>query len=159
MGKYARMRELGLEDLATITMPMHIWHGVISSYEDTDWDNCHADTLFNEVRHAVYPERVPHMPGLKLNDEVAVTLKVKTWHAFLAVYNSCQWSSQYATVLYSEIQEALMDPVYVREQEAAHQQHHAEMQQSGMLGGLFPWMNQGGPQVPPNPEGLEDPEQ
>jgi hypothetical protein len=92
------------------------------------------------------------MRETKLNDEVTVTLPAHIWNGFVASYQCAPWSCQHATAVAQAAQEALIDPVYLREQEAEMQQMHAE---HGPLGFLFGITGQH-PQVPPDTRGLED---
>lgn len=99
------------------------------------------------------------MRDLKLNDEVTVTAPAHIWLGFVAAYSQCEWNSQYATAIAAEAQEAMADPLWIKETEAAHQKMYAE--HNAQVIGAFPFPfnfgNPQDPQVPPDTRGLEDP--
>lgn len=89
------------------------------------------------------------MRDISLNEPVTITLPAHLWLSAMSGYAECEWSSTVMTLLMTRVQEALLDPVYLKEQ-LAKQQHQQDMQQAA-----FNQMVTGRPpEIPPNMEGL-----
>jgi hypothetical protein len=89
-----------------------------------------------------------HLPrpkaGLGMADPVQVTLPAHVWLSFLASYGTAKWTCNYASAIALEARAAVIDPVWLKESEASHQQQHDTMQSiaARMLGQS--------PDLPPN---------
>lgn len=92
-------------------------------------------------------------PDLKVNDEVSVTLPAIVWVSFVSSYIDAEWNSSAANAVVNAAQHAYLDPVWIKEREAANQaQQSRVMPMFGIpLASLF-----GNPdeQVPPDASGL-----
>lgn len=70
-------------------------------------------------------DNVPRMRAdMKLNDPVTVTLPAWVWLSFDAAYTAARWHCDEASLIAIAIQEQMMDPVFLKEREARHQQEH-----------------------------------
>jgi len=76
---------------------------------------------------------------LGMNDEVAISLPAFIWHGFTAVYLAHPDKFHEAHQIAKAAQYALLDPVYIREAEAAHQEMESRNPGGaiGLLGALF----------------------
>jgi len=82
---------------------------------------------------------------MELNDKVAIELPVHIWLGFLYGYSGSDWSNMCAGEIASAVQEAVMDPVFLKEQ-AAKQQEHIDLHNAA-----FQTMVTGRPpEMPPN---------
>lgn len=92
------------------------------------------------------------MREMDLNAPVSITLPAHVWRGFLAAYCSTKWESTDATSIMMEIQDALFDPLWAREQQAEAQRKHDEYHRrmSGILPGFLP------PEIPPDAGNLTD---
>jgi hypothetical protein len=61
--------------------------------------------------------------NLSLNDLVSLELPVSIWLGFLYTYNSADWNDVCAGRIAVEIHDNLLDPLYLKEQQAAAQAH------------------------------------
>jgi hypothetical protein len=93
---------------------------------------------------------IGRMRTMDLNEPVTLTLPAHVWLGFLASYSATKWACMYATAIHAEAMEALLDPLWLKEREAArarrHDQEHALM--SRIIPG-FP-----APDIPPDAGGL-----
>ncbi len=65
----------------------------------------------------------PRMKPIELNEPVPITLPAHIWVGFLSAYMSTEWGNSNAGYICEAIEELLMDPVWLKEQQAAFQQH------------------------------------
>lgn len=87
------------------------------------------------------------MRDIGLNEPVSVTLPAHVWLGFAASYISSDFSSPDANQLVTAVQRELLDPLYIKEQEA---QAQAQQDQAHSL---FQHLATGvTPEVPPNME-------
>lgn len=87
------------------------------------------------------------MRDIGLNDKVSVELPAYVWLGFAASYISSSFNSPDANEVVTAVQRALLDPLYLKEQEAHHQQQHDQAQS------FFNTIVSGNPpEVPPNME-------
>lgn len=94
------------------------------------------------------------MRDLKLNDQISIKLPVHVWAGFMATYLETDWSGGDANAVFREVQEALYDPRWRKEKEAAHQRQHDEANQriKDMLPPGFPFP---GLDIPPDAGDLD----
>lgn len=85
---------------------------------------------------------------MSLNEPVTITLPAHIWLGFMFAYSDSEWSNLCAGKIAFEAQKAVMDPVYVKEQEAKIQAQ-ADMQHAA-----FHHMFTG--QHPENPPNVTD---
>lgn len=86
---------------------------------------------------------------LKLGDPVQVTLPTFVWMSFAASYGTCDWNDPYATQIQQAALEAILDPIYVKEQQAAAQEAHDQAHAQ-----FHHFVTGQPPEVPPH---MEDP--
>ena len=89
------------------------------------------------------------MRDIGLNDPVTIILPAHIWIAAMSAYAEAEWGNAPMSVVFRKVQETILDPLYMREQEAAHQQQQDYQQdffQHTTTGQL--------PEVPPNAEDL-----
>src|SRR5512146_2163413 len=94
----------------------------------------------------------PKMRDLKIGDMVKIDLPAHVWLGFLASYTAApDYNCAHANTIAGAVQEALVDPLYMKEKRAEAERLATEQQQfmSNMIPG-FP-----GPQIPPDLSGLE----
>jgi hypothetical protein len=68
------------------------------------------------------------MRDMSLNDPISVEAPVHMWLALTAAYNDCDWSNENLSEVLRRALHQIMDPIFIREQEAAAQ--HAQDQQA-----------------------------
>ena len=90
---------------------------------------------------------------MDLNEEVTITLPAHIWAGFIFTYNNADWTELCASKIALAAQNAILDPVYLREQEAAAQsqvdmQHAAFMHMTGQPMDIPPNIMDG---IPPQP--------
>jgi hypothetical protein len=86
------------------------------------------------------------MKDINLNEPIAVEVPAHIWLALTAAYNDCDWTNDNLGYVLSKAMRQIMDPIYVKEQEAAaHEQ--AEAQQN-----FFQHMATHFPGIPEGPE-------
>lgn len=61
---------------------------------------------------------------LSVKADVTVSLPAHVWIGFIAAYNSTRWISPDASAIGYAAMQQMLDPVYIKEQEAEHEQHH-----------------------------------
>lgn len=90
-------------------------------------------------------DKYGRMREITLNEPVTITLPAHVWCGFLAAYVAAKWSCADASVILNEVQNALFDPLWLRERQAEVQRVHDERHRliSGITG--FP-----GPMTPPD---------
>jgi len=66
---------------------------------------------------------------MDLSEPVTITMPAHTWLGFLFGYTESEWSSICAGAICTGIQDALMDPIFLRE-EAAKVQANADVHQA-----------------------------
>lgn len=87
------------------------------------------------------------MKDLGLNDPVSVTLPVHVWLGFAASYIASDFNSPDANRVVTAIQYEMLDPLFIKEQEA-----HTQLQQD-QAQAVFHHLATGAiPEVPPNME-------
>lgn len=92
---------------------------------------------------------LPRYKKMDLSEPVTVTLPAHIWMSFAAAYQSTDWADPYASLIAKTAQEEMLDPIYIRERQAAMQQQRDEHKS------IFDAMFTGRPpEVPPN---MEDP--
>jgi hypothetical protein len=89
------------------------------------------------------------MRNITLNEKVAIELPAHIWLAFMAQYATTKWSSDAASHIVVNIQEALLDPIYIKERQAEAQSYH---DRSDLAFQMFMGQH---PDIPPNMEGPE----
>lgn len=90
---------------------------------------------------------------LKIDEQVSVTLPAHIWLGFIASYSAfSDYNCGYANMIGSAAQEAMLDPVYLRERQAETERQLAQHQH--MMSNMIPGFP--GPQIPPDLSGLED---
>ena len=85
------------------------------------------------------------MKSISLNEPVSITLPVHTWHGFMSAYLSTKWNSEDASTIAREVIDKLFDPVFLKEREAAmdeHRDQHRSFMQTIITGEP--------PEVPPH---------
>lgn len=89
----------------------------------------------------------PKLKKLGMNEMVSIEMPAHMWLSFLAGYLASEWSTGSANTLAEQIQEALLDPLYVKEKQA-------EMQflQDQRNAGLQQFFTGQPPETPPNME-------
>lgn len=69
------------------------------------------------------------MQDISLNEPISVEAPAYVWLGLMAAYNTVDWSDQNMNAILSKVQHAIMDPIWIREREAAMQeqadQHNA----------------------------------
>lgn len=55
--KYGLMRQLGLNDPVTVTLPAHVWAGFLSAYGSSEWSNSDTNAIMIEARDALFDPR------------------------------------------------------------------------------------------------------
>lgn len=90
------------------------------------------------------------MKDLGLNEPIAIIAPAHIWLTAMAGYAEIEWNSSAMAIILVKVQEALMDPLYLNERLAQHQQQH-DVQEAAMR--MFTGQQ---PDIPPNQEGLED---
>lgn len=68
------------------------------------------------------------MRDLGLNDMIQVEAPVYLWLAIIAAYNDCDWNNGNFNNILGQVQEKIMDPIWLNEQQAAAQQAHDDAQ-------------------------------
>jgi hypothetical protein len=65
---------------------------------------------------------------MELNEKVAINIELPAhvWLSFLFGYGESEWSNMGASKIAFVVQEAMLDPIFLREQ-AAEQQQHLDM--------------------------------
>jgi hypothetical protein len=48
------MRDIGLNDPVTVTLPAHVWMGFIGAYAATKWQSSYVDQIGSEVIDQLY---------------------------------------------------------------------------------------------------------
>lgn len=86
----------------------------------------------------------PRYRKMDLSDPVTITLPAHVWFGFCAAYVSAEWADYYATRITKEAQKQMLDPVYLKEHEAASQ--YAKDVGNSALSALFGRR----PDIPPN---------
>lgn len=77
--------------------------------------------------------------GVSLNDLVPITLPAHIWLSFVGAYMSTPWNSDFASMITSAILGELMDPLWIKERQAASQQAIDSAQETmDRLTGKFP---------------------
>ncbi len=69
------------------------------------------------------------MKDIGFNDEITITAHAHVWLTAMSGYAEAEWVSAAMGVLFRKVQEAILDPIWMSEQEAAVQQQQ-DMQQS-----------------------------
>lgn len=87
------------------------------------------------------------MRDLGLNEPVSITLPAYVWLGFSSAYISSDFNSTDANNLINAIQRSLLDPVFIKEQEA--QQQFVQDQHQNMFHQM---MTGRPPEIPPNME-------
>lgn len=94
----------------------------------------------------------PKMREIPIGQKVTIALPAMVWIGFLASYSS---SSDYtcanANTICRAVQEAVVDPLYLKEMRAENERQAAQQQE--MMSKVMPWIQ--GPDVPPDLSGLE----
>jgi hypothetical protein len=65
------------------------------------------------------------MRSMDLNEPLTITLPAHIWHGFMVAYGDTEWINAYASAVLVEVQERLLDPVWLKERLAAHQRDHS----------------------------------
>lgn len=65
--------------------------------------------------------------NINMNEPVSVTLPAHVWLGFIFTYAGANWTDICTSRISGEVQKQLLDPVYLKEQEAAAQ-HQADLQ-------------------------------
>jgi hypothetical protein len=60
--------------------------------------------------------------GLRLNEAVNIQLPASVWLQFLAAYAHTEWHEGSATIIAMTIRSALLDPIFMNEQDAQYQE-------------------------------------
>lgn len=87
---------------------------------------------------------------IQLNGKITVELPAHVWIGFLYEYSSCEWNGICANSIVGAIQDGMLSPLYVKEREAAIQEHSAK---HNSIFASFLGMPPG---VPPNISGITD---
>lgn len=66
-----------------------------------------------------------------LGEPVSVTLPAHIWVGFFSAYASTDWNNYCASAIATECQKAVLEPRFIKEQEA-RAQHNLDMQQGWM---------------------------
>lgn len=53
-GKYGLMRDLGLNDEVTITLPAHVLRGFLAAYLSTRWESSDATSIMTAIQDALF---------------------------------------------------------------------------------------------------------
>ena len=61
---------------------------------------------------------IPRARDISLTAPVTVTLPAHVWAGFLASYMSTEWVCFYTTTVATAVQEQIMDPLWLKEQDA-----------------------------------------
>ena len=94
----------------------------------------------------------PQMRDIKLGEPVTITLPAYVWVGFVASYTSSpEYNCGHANTVASAAQEAILDPVYLKER-IADAERMASQQQS-YLSNIIPGFP--GPQIPPDLSGFQ----
>lgn len=64
------------------------------------------------------------MRDMGMNEPVSIELPAHVWLTFMVTYANTEWTSDSAAAICVEIQEALLDPLYVNERQAELQERH-----------------------------------
>jgi hypothetical protein len=54
MGDTKVMKDIGLNDPVTVTLPAHVWAGFLSAYASTKWHSPDADTIGQEAVDQIF---------------------------------------------------------------------------------------------------------
>jgi hypothetical protein len=74
-------------------------------------------------------DKYGRMRPIDLNEPVSVTLPAHVWRGYMAAYTSTKWEAVDATSIMIEVQNALFDPLWMKEHEAEQQRRHDEHRQ------------------------------
>jgi hypothetical protein len=69
------------------------------------------------------------MKDINLNEPITVTVPAHIWLALTAAYNDCDWINDNLGYVLEKAMRQIMDPIYVKEQEAAQQEAMDKKQQ------------------------------
>lgn len=89
------------------------------------------------------------MRDINLNDPVSITVPAHVWLMAMSAYAQTEWTDSSMNQIITKVQEAIIDPLWLNEQMAAHQQEIDRQQ--GMFHGF---MTGQPPETPPNEEEL-----
>lgn len=92
-----------------------------------------------------YLKGFPRPRDVSLNEPVTLTLPAHIWLGFLASYGSSKWSCAYTSAIMSAVFDQVMDPVWLKEQEARGQEAHDTQREL-----LNRFLTGRGPDLPPN---------
>lgn len=62
------------------------------------------------------------MRDISLNEKVAVSVPAYVWIGFIAAWRTSDWNNGEAGAVVEAAQRAMMDPIWIKEQEAAAQE-------------------------------------
>ena len=75
----------------------------------------------------------PRFKKMDIAEPVSITLPAYAWVGFFSAYVSTEWTNYYANLISEAAQKEMLDPLYIKEREAAIQeqldQGHAHLQQ------------------------------